>query len=379
MRTFGYRLVRALGSAAAVLWWLTAPACNVPVFRYALERWEADSYPIIVFHREPLTAEQQAQVETMEKAGRDHLANLAVTGIDLAREVPQPLRTLWNTLENPTSPWVVVRYPRRTGIEPPAWTGPLNAESVRAVLESPARREIVLKLLRGDAIVWLLLEGGEKRRDEEAAQLVEVESRKLEQTLRLPEASPLDPPMTSGLPLKIAFSMVRVARVDPAERMLVAMLLNWKTNRTTTTEPMLFPIFGRGRAVPPAIGDEIRAEAIRDMAEFLTGPCSCEVKEMNPGYDLLLAANWTSLPGYQEVMLPSPPLLVGMSQFAAAATNPLAPPREPGVSLAASSAAPAAAGGDRLVRNVGIVLGIGVILLGVTTVVLKVRMGRRSR
>ena len=62
----------------------------------------------------------------------------------------------------------------------------------------------------------------------------------------------------------------------------------------------MFPIFGRGRVVPPATGEEIQPEAIREMAEFLTGPCSCEVKEMNPGYDLLLSADWKSLGDYGQ-------------------------------------------------------------------------------
>ena len=42
--------------------------------------------------------------------------------------------------------------------------------------------------------------------------------------------------------------------------MLVNLLLNWNTNLVTAkTEAMLFPIFGRGRVVPPAIGQQIRA------------------------------------------------------------------------------------------------------------------------
>ena len=73
--------------------------------------------------------------------------------------------------------------------------------------------------------------------------------------------------------------------------------------------------FAAGRAVPPAVGKEIQPEAIQEMAEFLTGPCSCEIKEQNPGFDLLLTANWSSLAGYQEVLIPDPPPLVSMSQF----------------------------------------------------------------
>ena len=31
---------------------------------------------------------------------------------------------------------------------------------------------------------------------------------------------------------------------------------------------------------------------IRETIYFLTGPCGCEIKMMNPGVDLLMAANW---------------------------------------------------------------------------------------
>ena len=375
MRMFGYRLVRLIGCVVVALWSWVAPACNVPVFRYALERWDADAYQIVVFYNAPLSVEQQAVVGALEQRGQDGLANLTVNNVDLAHDVPPPLRELWAAQKSPALPWMVVRYPRPTGIQPPTWAGPLSAEAVGSLVESPARRDIVRKLLSGDAVVWLLLESGDRKRDHEAAQLVEAELRKLEKSLVLPERSPLDPPINPELPLKIAFSTLRVARSDPAERMLVNLLLNWKTNLTTDKEPMLFPIFGRGRVVSPAIGSEIRPGAIRDMAEFLTGPCSCEVKELNPGYDLLLAANWNSLPGYQEEMLPPP--LVGLSQFAAAAaTNPSAPSHPPRASLAAGTPSPTPAGRDHLGRNLVALLGLGVVFLALTTLVLKVKAGR---
>ena len=142
---------------------------------------------------------------------------------------------------------------------------------------------------------------------------------------------------------------------------------------------MLFPIFGRGRVIPPAIGGEITTEAIRDMGEFLTGPCSCEIKELNPGYDLLLTANWNSLAGYQEVMLPELPM-VGMSQFAAPATNNVtAPSGQAVVSVAAANPAAVAEGRGNLVRNLVILLAIGVVFLTATTFVQRARSRRESR
>ena len=173
MVNLGNRLLRLAALVTAALWTLAAPACNVPVFRYALERWEADPYEVIVFQREPLTAEQQALLERLAKAGRDDLANLSVSRVNVSAEMPQPLRELWSAQANPTLPWMVVKYPRKTEIELPAWAGPLSAETVGALLESPVRRDIAQRMLRGDAVVWLLLESGDQRRDDQAAQLVE--------------------------------------------------------------------------------------------------------------------------------------------------------------------------------------------------------------
>ncbi len=380
MLIFGHRLLRPTACLAAALWVVAASACNVPVFRYALERWEADPYEIVVFHNGSLTEEQQALVEGMEKTGRDLLANLTVTRVNLAGELPPSLQTLWRRQANASPPWMVVRYPQQTGIENSAWAGPLNAETVKALLDSPARRDITQKLLRGDAVVWLLLGGGDGRRDDRVRQKIETELRQLEQSLVLPERSELDPPINPDLPLKIAFSTVGIAHADPAEQILVNLLLNWNTNLHAATEPMLFPIFGRGRAVSPVVGGQITAEAIRDMAEFLTGPCSCEVKAINPGYDLLLAANWRSVAGSQEAGRPDPPRLTGMSQFAvAAATNPVRSSDRPALSLAVSTLARPATGRQHLVRNLATVLGIGVGALAATTLVLRVRAGRRPR
>ena len=54
-------------------------ACNVPVFRYALEHWSADPYDVIVFHR--LTREQIAQIVEIQLRGL--AATLADRGITL--------------------------------------------------------------------------------------------------------------------------------------------------------------------------------------------------------------------------------------------------------------------------------------------------------
>ena len=109
--------------------------------------------------------------------------------------------------------------------------------------------------------------------------------------------------------------------------MLLNTLLNCDTNLSAATGPMLFPVFGRGRALPPAIGEEIRSEALEAMAGFLTGPCSCQVKEMNPGYDLLLAANWLAVFEGGEVKdVTLPPVIAKARVSSDAPGKPANPP-----------------------------------------------------
>jgi hypothetical protein len=99
--------------------------------------------------------------------------------------------------------------------------------------------------------------------------------------------------MHASLPLRVAFSVLRAPRNDPAEALFVKTLLHGEAQ--TNAGPVVFPIFGRGRALAALSGQQLTAKVIRDAANFLCGACSCEVKELNPGKDLLLAANWNSI------------------------------------------------------------------------------------
>jgi len=364
---------------AGVIGPFAAPACNVPVFRYALERWNPDSFVAVVFHRGPFTAEQQAVVETLEKLGAGGAANLTVAKVDVSQAMSPPFRALWQAQANQELPWMVVRYPAQTGVERPVWTGPLSMESGRALADSPARRELCRRLLKGDTAVWLLLESGDKTQNDALARTLETESRKLEQTLELPKPAADDPQLNMDLPLRVAFSTLRVARSDPAEGRFVDQLLNWHPGLKNATNTMLFPVFGRGRVLPPAIGEKIRIEVIGAIAKLLTGPCSCQVKEMNAGSDLLMTANWEALAESRSAKPAESLPLVGMSRFAdaAAASIPIAQPRAAAVLPAPAGAATAPTARNQLARNLVAVLGISVVLLAITTVVLNSR-GRRS-
>ena len=81
-------------------------------------------------------------------------------------------------------------------------------------------------------------------------------------------------------------------------------------------KPMVFPVFGRGRALWAYIGAGITEENIAEAAQFLIGPCSCQIKRQNPGSDLLLTADWEgSLEGLIETKDVELPPLSGLEGF----------------------------------------------------------------
>jgi hypothetical protein len=316
-----------LVATVAILALAPARACNVPVFRYALERWRPDAYEAILFHKGPLTPELEKLVAELRKAGDDakEPANLEVLTVDLAGEVPENARKLWEAQANGATPWLVIRYPASVGIDASVWSGPPSAEIVKTLLRSPARREIARRLMKGDSVVWVIIDTGDKKHDDATAELVQTELKKLEKSLKLPNPDAPDEDgkvvkLLAELPLKMSFSVLRVSRDDPKEELFVAMLLNADTDGpklkglpvtmpvfgrgrpeegwltlAAARRSLMFPIFGRGRALDAFAGSGINAENIESVASFLAGPCSCTVKRLSPGADVLMAANWESV------------------------------------------------------------------------------------
>jgi hypothetical protein len=141
-----------------------------------------------------------------------------------------------------------------------------------------------------------MIDSGEEPQDQAAATTLVRELKKLEKTLELPKLT--DAPeddLQGGPALRIEFSLLRVRRDDADEQALIAMLLGCEPDLKTIDEPVVFPIFGRSRVLLPLVGAGISPDNIRESSAFLVGACSCQVKEQNPGFDLLVTADWSEL------------------------------------------------------------------------------------
>ena len=62
-----------------------ASACNVPVFRFALERWRADPYRAVLLHRGELSDADREQIALLVDKQDQSLANLTVRTVDVSQ------------------------------------------------------------------------------------------------------------------------------------------------------------------------------------------------------------------------------------------------------------------------------------------------------
>jgi len=316
MKTARWVLLIAIGVACATAV-SPASACSVPVFRYALERWPASPYEVFVLHRGQLTEDQTKLTGWLRDCaeGAEARSNIEFASLDIAKDADGAYSDVIKKHADGELPKVVVRYPSRYRLPSPVWSGPINAANARMIVDSPARREIGLRILKGHSAVWVLLESGEKKKDDTAAKLVGDELAKLKTALKLPEVLPEDVIDEAEAPdMDIEFSMLRLSRKDPKEKLLVSTLLGAEADLKTYEEPMLFVVIGQGLALPPLIGKGINKENVRGVADFVVGPCSCTVKDQIQGLDLLMSVNWGATADGQWVKPQPPPELAAVPE-----------------------------------------------------------------
>ena len=352
MRRFVHPVLIAslLSLAGAPAW-----ACDVPVYRYALEHWNPDAYQAAILHQGPIDAESQALIASLEKqAGETPHTNLAVQIIDADRPANEAERTLCQGSPCGDGPLLVVRFPGAARIQGVAWEGRLTADAVAAATDSPCRRDIAHRLLTGDAVVWVLLESGRKDQDDAAAERIAT-------VLNRPTDEE-QPPITS--------SVVRVARTDPAEKLLTETLLSTEPDLRGRDEPMAFPVFGRGRVLYALVGAGISADTVRHALTFLAGGCSCTVKRGNPGVDLLLTADWNTI-------TPTTPEETAPLDAPAAETVPLTPLTTSKSTRATQPATPAVeeAGAPYRMWLFGAIGGVATVTIAAGWVALRSRKG----
>lgn len=254
--------------------------------RCARESWPVENYHAYIFHRGELDPADQELVELIASAPAKLGLNLLVSTVDTAEALKPDLAALWEVQTNAELPWLVVQSPHSARSNGVTWATALRTPAVGALLTSPVRQRIAGHLVEGHTAVWLMVECGEPIRDEVAIDTLTATLAQLVNTRVTPQTNGPEIPASTPAP---QFSLVRVTREDPGEQFLLRSL---GIDAENNPSPILIPIFGRGRTLPPLSGRKLSEHSVVNVCRQLLGECTNSLREDTSGSELLLGADW---------------------------------------------------------------------------------------
>ena len=272
----------------------TTIACNIPVFRYALERWEPDDIQIIVFHDQALTTEHQKPLTDLTSTQ----ANLNLLAQSINDDLDSDLEELLTEVTSNSKldqPVAIVRSRIGRGQTFKIWSGPIEELPTIGLIDSPKRKELSKRLLTGDSAVWIVLKSNDEKKSQAVIDLLNESLPKIASQIPFPEGIGLPgSELFSPIPLDMRFSVLEIEADDPEEKFLINWLTSLRKDSYEDDEPLIMPVFGRGRALEVMPASALNPSLLQQLCVFLCGACSCQVKDLNPGFDLLISADWQS-------------------------------------------------------------------------------------
>lgn len=250
-------------------------ACSIPVFRYALDRWSSDAYRLEVTDAD---AQDPAVAKFMRNLGASAPYNLEGTRLPADKAGTSKLL-----------------FPvGKDGQRVELWHGNVNSEMLNKLIESSVRGRVLASIMEGASVVWVFVESGNQAADDAAVAKLEKRLHYLENVAQLPVIDPTDPTskLGPGPKLQVKFTVIRVNKSDASEELFLKMLAGSKADENLTKGSWLAAVFGRGRVLGSWPADGFGDEQVEEVCMFLMGACSCQVKNLNPGWDLLLSADW---------------------------------------------------------------------------------------
>ncbi len=287
-------------------------ACDTPVYRYALFHWTAAPYHVVHFKQGTPSASDGEIARLVGKLGEgEAAANLVLDTFDPAHdkidEMPEPVQAGWKAHKD-AKPAYLVLTPQ--GVE--IFAGRLEAPMLRPMTDSPVRQKLCKQLDDGKAVVFLLVPGKDAAENRRARKAVEELVAQAGVTAGANGAAPVSRqagvgPVSPGghagqqaateessvptTPVKLG--LIEVSRSDPAEQWLIRAMMTVEPDLAgLVDQPMVFAVYGRARVLEPYVGKGITADNLSQLVDFVTGACSCQVKEANPGMDLPTTWNW---------------------------------------------------------------------------------------
>lgn len=295
-----------------------AHACKIPVFRYALERWPADNYSMVAIVNGEPSESVQAALRELEAIDRRRV-NVNVEVIDLAKLTEAELWSVEGLANTDDAPMLQVFYPENDAKQRQiCWTGDLTTCNIRRWQSSPVREQIVAELGSGASAVWVVIEGPDPSENNQFHSRLNQALAKAESQLSIPAgvikrqdaarvlqedpSASMDDVLRCDIPLQVKFATVVLRNDDPNELALQAMADGIAGD---ARPPFAIPIFGRGRMIEPLSQSKFSEASVVSVCSYLFEECSCSVKSLNPGIDVMIAANWQQLLGDHVVIAES--------------------------------------------------------------------------
>jgi hypothetical protein len=271
-------------------------ACNIPVFRYALERWKPDSCRLLIFHETQLASQDASMVRSiqLESADTQGSTNYTMELVDLRNEMKGDHAFLWNSVKANAQgkmPYATLQCKISQDKTLTQWHGSLSDLSKKGLFADKTTIAITKRLLSGDAIVWVMVPGTDSAKNEATRELLRSTLPVMEKKIKLPEGIGLPgSELYSEVPLLVKFSMMELDVNKPDDQSLIPLFRGIRSDRPES--PLVIPVFGKARALEVVPGETLDEGLIEDLTMFLCGACSCQVKERNPGFDLMVTVNW---------------------------------------------------------------------------------------
>ena len=284
-------------------------SCSTPVFQYALERWEPDPFVMHIVHHQKLSNEHQNFINTANKHTEafSRLSAFDLNRIEDTAKIPERLQEQANKFPQDQWPLVIVEFPGANQPRYPLYIKPLSKANLSQILNSPIRTELANRLSHGHSMVIVVLESGNATKDKAALATIQSTINETVPTLQEDINARLqamdideegdelaDGTLNVGIP-KVKISILQLKRDNAEELLFLSMLTRMLPDIHDSDEPVAFPVFGRGRVLWPMPAKDITPDNLQSSMEFLCGSCSCQIKDQNPGYDLMLCVDWETM------------------------------------------------------------------------------------
>ncbi|MFZ2657499.1 MAG: hypothetical protein WAX69_21365 [Victivallales bacterium] len=322
---------------------------SAPLFQLGLRKWETDTYKAVVIYsgEHPVGKEQGISFIEGRIQNKVKTLNLEILKVDINDKsmIDEKTNGILKTFKPDRLPFTVIYFPAVSDVEIPLWAGYLTFPAAGFICDSPARREIARRLLKGDNAVWLLVDSGNEEADANAYRMLSGELRQASGVIpepsqangnlgTIPEENSVVPALNVPVPTPMKMSIVRISKDDKSEMILLEMLNCMEPEIMSNKDnPVLVPVYGRGRILEILSSDEVDSENVRTAIHKLSDPCAGGLKDPDSGSDMLMSVNWNAFVKDELSVDKDLPALKAFGDAGEKELVDMLPPQEENVSL----------------------------------------------